>query len=436
MIDENRSVWLAGKPPYEPRPRLTTDTEADVVILGGGFTGVSTAWHLARRHPDRHIVLLEAKQLANGASGRNGGLMLNWIAGVHSPDPEHARRIYDTTQLGMSTIAEMIEDTGASVPHHRNGSLEVFTNPRRADEAAAHVAAYRAAGIPLEFLDRAELGSHVELEGAHGAVRDPASGHLDGVAFLRAMRAVLLARGVTICEDTPALRVVEGERVRVVTPSGEVRAKAVVLATGAYTPALGYFRSEVLPLSSLVIATEPLAPERWAELGYPGQSGFSDDLDRIAYGGMTSGGQLVFGGGSNRAYAYHFGGRTHHVRPPTRGYAAVARRLYRYLPRTEGLRITHRWTGTLSITLSRSCAMGVRGEHRNVFYAHGFSGHGIVMANLAGRVLADIYDDDDHRWRDLPFYMPRLWRFPPEPFKWLGYHAYTVFTGKSPRRSP
>lgn len=435
-MDENRALWMANKPPYEPTPPLSGDVQADVVVIGGGFTGVSTAWHLARRHPEKRVVLLEAQQLAHGASGRNGGLMLNWIAGVHSPDPEHARKIYDTTQEGMAIIEEMIATHGLDVPHHREGSLDVFTSARRAEEAAAYVESYRAAGIPLELLDEKALAPYVALEGAHGAVRDPRSGHLDGVAFLRAMRGVLLELGVGVHEGTRVSRIEEGARIRVETAHGTVTAGAIVLATGAYTPGLGYFKNEVLPLQSHVVATAPLARDAWAERGFPGAAGFADDLDRIAYGGMTTRGELVFGGGSNAAYAYLYGGRTHHDKPPAKGYAAVEACLHRYLPRAEDVPIAHRWSGTLSITLSRVPAMGVRGEHRNVYYAHGFSGHGIVMANLAGRVLADIYADDDERWRDMPFYMPRLWRFPPEPLKWIGYHAFTLLTGKSPRRSP
>ncbi len=433
LPDENTSLWMANKPPYARQPALRARITADVAIVGGGFTGVSTAWHLARRHPDKRIVLLEARQLAGGASGRNGGLMLNWIAGVHSPDPEHARRIYDVTQLGMAIIAEMIDRHALDVPHHRDGALEVFTDPRRADDAAARVEAYRAAGIPLSLLDGEALRRHLQLASARAAILDPRAGHLDGVAMLRAMRPVLLDLGVAIYEDTPVTRIDEGPRIAVATPDGRVDAGAVVLATGAYTPALGYFGDRMFPLLSHVVATAPQPAGVWADAGYPGHLGFSDDLDRIAYGGLTQNGALVFGGGSNGAYSYRYGGRTHAAAP--RGHRAVARRLHRYLPRTRDIPIAHRWTGALCITLSRVCAMGVRGAHRNVYYAFGFSGHGIVMAHLAGRVLADIHDGDDARWRDLPFFEPRLHRIPGEPLRWLGYHAFTLFTGRSPRRA-
>jgi glycine/D-amino acid oxidase-like deaminating enzyme len=434
-IDENRSVWVADKPPYEPLPPLRSEEKVDVVIVGGGFVGVSTAWHLARAQPDLRILLIEARELANGASGRNGGLMLNWVAGVHTPELEDAKRIYDVTQLGMEVIEEMIAEHDLDVPRHRRGSLEIFTHAELAEEAAERVAAYEEAGIPVQWLDRRALGEHVALEGARGAMFDPRSGHLDGVALLRGMRPVLVELGVAVHENTPALRIEEGKRIRVFTPEAEIDAGAVVLATGAYTPHLGYFRDRMFPLQSHVVATAPQSEDAWRRAGYPGSIGFSDDLDRIAYGCMTSRGELVFGGGSNAAYTYMFGGKTRHARPPERGYRAVEERLHSYLPRVADVPIRQRWSGTLGITMSRVCAMGARGEHRNVLYAFGFSGHGIVMANLAGRVLRDVYLGDDARWRDLPFFEPRLWPIPSEPFRWLGYHAFTIFTGRSPRRA-
>lgn len=426
QVDTNRSIWTLGKS-YAALPPLNADCTADVAIIGGGFTGVSTAWHLARQFPERRIVVLEARQLGNGGSGRNGGLMLSGINGVHSPDAEHARTMYDLTVEGMDLIESMIRDNGLDVPHHRDGAYEVFTSNARADEAGRWVEEARAAGIPLEFGDAA-----IDLEGAKGAVRDPNAGHLDGLALVRAMRPVLVDLGVGVYEDTPVLKVHEGGTIVLDTPHAQVRCGAIVLATNAYTPRLGYFKESILPLQSHLIATEARSPQQWEAMGWRGRSGFSDDLDRVAFGCMTSSGQVVFGGGSNRAYDYLIGGRTH--QPDTRrGSQAVEQRLRRYLPRAD-VPVAHRWTGTVASTLSRLCAMGVRGEHRNVYYAFGYSGHGVVMANLAGRILCDIYAGNDERWRNQPFYQPRMWPLPPEPLRWLGYKAYTIFTGRSPRK--
>jgi gamma-glutamylputrescine oxidase len=435
FVDDNRSVWWAGKAPYEPTAPLDRDVTADIAVIGGGFTGVSSAYHFARRFPEKRVLLLEATVLANGASGRNGGLMLNWINGAHATDPAVARRIYDTTKEGIDLIEALIREHELPVRYRREGCVEAFTDSRRADDAAREVERLAAAGIPLRFLSGNELYGRLRAEGVVGAVLDPTAGRIDGVDLVRAMRPVLEGLGVVIHERTPVIRVEEDKTIRLTTPRGTVRAGAIVLATNAYTPRLGYFKSGIFPLHSHVIATEPLSPSAWHDRGW-GQDldGFSDDLDRLAFGSMTSRGELVFGGGSNAAYGYSFGSDTRFSGSAEPAFEAIHRRLLSYLPRAHDVAIRHRWTGPVALTMSRVCTMGVRGAHRNVYFALGYSGHGITLANLAGRVLCDIYSGSDERWRGLPFYQQKLLYIPPEPFRFVGYHLYTSLTGRSPRR--
>lgn len=433
-MDANRSVWWANAAPLAPRPALRGDITADVAVIGGGFTGCSTAYHLARRFPERRIVLLEATQIAQGASGRNGGLMLNWINGVDPSDPERAAEIHRTTLGGIDGIARIIAEHGLDVAWRRDGAMTVFTDARRADAAAAEVEALRPAGVPVEFLSGAALRERCEMVGAPGAIFDPTEGHLDGVSYLRALLPVLVSLGVEVYEGTPVLRVEEGKSARLTTAGGSVRADAIVLATNVWTPKLGYFKGAIFPLHSHVIATEPRSAEAWGARGFGAWSGYDDDLDRIAYACFSNRGELVFGGGSNGAYDYLFGSKLAWHDRVTGGHGAVERRLLGYHPGVGDVPIARRWTGTLGITLDRVCAMGVRGEYRNVYYALGYSGHGITLANLAGEVLCDVYSGADERWRGLPFYQPRMHYIPPEPFRWVGYQVFTRLTGRSPRR--
>jgi gamma-glutamylputrescine oxidase len=432
-LDDNRSSWLAGLAPYRPSPPLRGAVTAEVAVVGGGFTGVSTAWHLSRRFPDRRVVLLEARALANGASGRNGGQALTGINGVPVDTPELARRVYETTRDGIDLIESLVGRYRLDAGFSRRGCLEVHTDPGGAAAAAARVERLGALGVPVRWLPGADTG----VRGAHGAVLDPAGARVNGAALLRGLRPVLDAQGVAVYEQTPVQRIGEGSTIRLTTPRGEVRARTVVLATNAYTPALGYFRAGILPLHSHVVATAPLPDAVWQRLGWGAHDGFSDDLERIAYGCRTADGRLVFGGGDNAAYAYRFGGHPVFPRSPernARAFAAIERRLLAYFPALAGTPIEYRWTGTIAITFDRVCSMGVTGRHRNVYYALGYSGHGVALAMLAGRVLADLYAGDHERWRDLPFYRKRLPRLPPEPLRWLGYQAYTRLTGRSPRR--
>lgn len=434
LFDDNQSVWLLGKTAYQPAPALDRDLELDVAIVGGGFTGVSTAYHLSERSPELGIGLFEARQLANGASGRNGGQMLNWVHGVDDRDLEAARRVYDTTSDGIAGILEVIHKHGLDVPHRRDGHLDVLTNARNAESAQAEVEELNRAGIPLRYLDPREAREQIELEGIVGAVLDPGGGQLDGVAFIRALRPVLESRGVRIFESTPILRIREGRTVELEAERARVRAKAIVLGTNAYTPHLGYFRGGLFPLHSHVIALAgPEDDGAWAARGWKQSSAFTDDRGRLAYATLTVAGQLLFGGGSNDAYDYVFGNGTGLGPPPERAVRACHRQLLDYLPRTKGLPLARKWSGPVALTLSRLPTMGVRGVHRNVFFALGFSGHGVTLANLAGRVLTDLYSGDAERWRGLPFFEQRLRFIPPEPFRWMGYQVVTRLTGRSPR---
>lgn len=426
-FDENVSAWARGKPPDTPGAPLRGARTLDVAIIGGGFTGCAVARTLAARHPGLGIGLLEACSLGNGASGRNGGMVLNWVNGHASEDPDELNRVFSVTKSGIDLVAERAPE-GA---FQRGGCLEVYTSPARAEKAARRAAFLQQAGIPVRWLDRAELGERLRLRGAEGALLDPTAGVLDGVAFLRAERPRLLAAGVEVFEGTPVERVDVGRPHRLSTPEGEVRAPVLVLATNAWTPKLGFFRDGILPLHSHVRATGPLSAEQRAAMGWSEVGAFSDDMDRISYASLSPSAGLLFGGGSNASYAYPYGGPTVFPGDRAPGLQAVEARLRAYLPEVPPTPI--HWTGTLGVTLSRVCTMG-RMEP-GILYALGFSGHGVALGNLAGEVLADLHDKEDGRWIGLPFYQQRLLPIPPEPFRWLGYQVFTRLTGRSPRRS-
>jgi glycine/D-amino acid oxidase-like deaminating enzyme len=422
------SVWVAESEAPRLTPRLAGRLSADIAVIGGGFTGVSTAWELRQRHPELGVVLLEARGLGHGASGRNGGQVLHWINGVEPTTPESLRRIHAVTQMGIDRAEQLAARFAPPGTFRRQGCLEVYTESRRAEQAHARVEVAQAAGIAAQFLPASAL----TIRGACGAILDPLAGRLNGFALLQAMRPALRDAGVVVHEHTRVVRVRPGREVVIETDGGEVRARAVVLATNAYTPALGFFRNGILPLHSHVLATAPLD---WSRVGWGDWDGFTDDLDRIAYACRTPGGRLLFGGGGNPAYTYRFGGAlavdTHAGDAAERFMRAA---MTGYFPALANAAIEHRWSGALAITLDRICSMGVGGEHRNVYHALGYSGHGVSLALLAGRVLADLYDDNHEEWRDLPFYQKRLLPLPPEPLRWIGYQAYTRVTGRSPRK--
>jgi gamma-glutamylputrescine oxidase len=419
-FDDNASAWLAGAPPDEPAPPLARDLTVDIAIIGGGFTGVSTAYHLASRHPELGIALLEARQLGNGASGRNGGLVLNGIT-VLDFDPDVAAREHAITRGAIDAIADLIREHALPVRFQRTGCLRVATTPESAEAAHAEVEALAARGVPVRYVPAAEL----PVRGGHGGIFDPTEATIAGIDLVRAMRPLLVARGVQIFEGTHVTKIRERETLELVTSGGTVRARTLVLATSGYTPRLGYFTTGLLPVISHVIATEPVP----ADVALP-ETGFFDDLPRLGYASITPDRRVVFGGGTTAAYAYRFGNRTGD--PGPFDDAPLRATLAGYLPQLAAIPIAHRWSGPLDLTLVRHCAIGVLRER--IYYALGYSGHGITLANLAGRVLVDLYDDHHEPWRDCAFYMKRPSGIPPEPLRWLGYQLYTRITGRSPWR--
>jgi gamma-glutamylputrescine oxidase len=431
-FDDNAAVWLAGAADDTPAPPLAKDITVDVAIIGGGFTGVSTAYHLSRRNPKLGIALVEAKRLGNGASGRNGGMMLNGIS--LTGDIDEIAREYAVTNEAMDSLEALIRDDKLRVRYRRDGCFMVLTTQASAEAAHAETEALAARGIPLRFFRPDELGDRLRTRDIAGAVFDPGEGILNGVDLIRAMRPLLA--GVQIYEGTVVQRVREGKVIELVTPGGTIRANAIVLATNGYTPRLGYFTTGILPVISHVVATDPL-PRETIERGFGSVAGFSDDLPRLAYAGIDPEGRLVFGGGTNAAYGYRLGNATTYAAQlGDTATHALRGSLARYFPELADVEIRHRWSGPLGLTLARHCAMGVRGAHRNVYYALGYSGHGVVLANLAGRVLADLYAGNHDPWRDCPFYMKSPSGIPPEPMRWIGYHIYTKLTGRSPWKRP
>lgn len=427
--DDNRSVWTVGAVPDQPAPPLAGDLTVDVAIIGGGFTGVSSAYHLSRQTPGLGIALLEARSLGNGASGRSGGMMLTGIR--PDPDTDAAVSEHELTERAIDDLLALVREHGLAVRHRREGSLRVTTTQEAAEAAHAAAEAMAARGVRVRFVPAAELGELLRARGVTGAVFDPAEGVLNGVDLIRAMRPLLMGQGVRIFEGTPVTRVRQGAVVELETPGGTVRARAVVLATNGYTPRLGFFRTGILPVISHVIATGPL-PDGARARGFGTATAFSDDLPRLAYASVDTDGRVIFGGGTNTAYGYRFGNRTAvAARPDDRAARALRRSLDAYFPDLAEAPVEHRWSGPLGVTLARHCGIGVMGSHDNIYYGVGYSGHGIVLGNLAGRVIADLHAGEHDRWRSYCFYNYRPRGIPVEPMRWIGYHAYTRLTGRS-----
>jgi gamma-glutamylputrescine oxidase len=428
------SAGMAGAPLSLPLRGLQ---RADVAIVGGGFAGMSTAYHLARRFPQRRIVLLEGARCGYGASGRNGGFAdpgtpgLEWV--YASFGPEAGRAYYDATLLGLEQIRAFGREHGVDCDFEPNGSLELATEAAQMEELARTHARSQRMGLPTELLDATAVRKAIRSERFVGALRLPGPAILNPAKLALGMRRILESLGVVISERSKVLRIDPGTKVRITTEYAEVEAPQAVVTVNGYAPRLGLFGDRLLPLCNYVCATEPLSAAQRSSLGWAGREGLSDARVQFMYLRLTRDDRIVFGGESA---PYFYGGS-----PSTGVYRPSIERLQRSLletfPQLEGIRFTHTWGGTMGFTRDFVPSIGPLEGAPNVFYACGFNGEGVVMTQLAGRILAHLVAGDRNRLTSLPIVGKRMPYLGPEPLRSIAvrlYERWLDWEGRSPVR--
>jgi glycine/D-amino acid oxidase-like deaminating enzyme len=439
------SFWYANTGVPAPREPLPGDTAADVCVVGGGYTGLWTAYYLKKAVPFLRIVVLESRFCGYGASGRNGGWLYNGIAGRDRYAKLHGHDAAVRLQRAMNdTVDEVIrvaEEEGIDADIHKGGVLEVARNPAQ----LARLKAFHEAETAFGEKDRLLLGAaqtaeRIRVVGTVGGTWTPHGARIHPVKLVRGLAAAVEALGVVIHEST---RVTEIRPKGAVTPYGTVRAPYVLRCTEGFTAGIKGQRRSWLPMNSSVIVTEPLPPEVWDTIGWAGRETLGDMAHAYVYAQRTADDRIALGG---RGVPYRFGSRTDNDgRTQEATVAALREVLVRFFPATAGVAIDHAWSGVLgvprdwcaSVELDRSTGLG---------WAGGYVGSGVATANLAARTLRDLVRLDSGQGgatelTGLPWVGHRVRRWEPEPLRWLGvrglYAAYRAADGRErAARSP
>jgi glycine/D-amino acid oxidase-like deaminating enzyme len=410
--DLSVSYWQSALGPAAGYLALPGDRSVDVAIVGGGYTGLWTAYYLALADPGLRIAVLEASSVGFGASGRNGGwcsaqlpVPLDALARRHGRDAAVAmyRELARTVdEVGRAAAAE-----GIDCSYAKGGTIALARTPAQLRRArSAH-------GLDETFLDADAARAICGASGVRGATFSPHCAALQPAALVRGLASAVARRGVAIHEGTRALALRPGE---VVTDRGVVRASVVVRALEGFTSALPGFRRALAPVYSLMIVTEPLPAAAWDRIGLARRETFTDQRNLIVYGQRTADDRLAFGG---RGAPYHFGSR---VRPTYDRVPAVFEQLRRGLTEMFGVAapIAYRWGGPLGIARDWMPSVGLRD---GLAWAGGYVGDGVAAANLAGRTLADLIVGADSDLTHLPWVGHRSRRWEPEPLRWLGINT-------------
>lgn len=420
------SHWFTELP--RPRPALPGDRDADVCIVGAGYTGLWTAYYLKQADPSLRITVLEARFAGFGASGRNGG----WLSGLA---PGHRGLL--AKKYGRGAVVAWQQTLNAAVDEViavalrenidadivKGGSLDVARNAAQAGRLRAGVDEDRQWGIDgIELLTAAEAAARVRIDSAVLGSFNPHCARIQPAKLARGLADVVERLGVTIYEQTPVTAISAG---RAQTPMGVVRAPIVLRATEGFTARMAGLRRRWLPMNSAMIATEPMPQAIWARIGWEGRETVGDLAHGFFYAQRTADDRIAIGG---RAVPYRYASgidRDGGVDAGTIDY--LTRVLNTVLPQTRGVPIAHGWCGVLAVPRDWSAGVSLD-PVTGLGEAGGYVGHGVTATNLAGRTLTDLVLKRSTPLTALPWvgHHSRTWE--PEPFRWLGVRGmYTAY---------
>jgi glycine/D-amino acid oxidase-like deaminating enzyme len=426
------SLWWEAIPvPLPPRPALTEDLDVDVCIVGAGFTGLWTAHALVQADPSLRIAVLEREVAGFGASGRNGG----WCSALFATSDAALARQHgpDAMQAMRRAMQETVDIVGASAASEgidcqfvKGGSIDLVRSEAQRARAMDEVDESRALGFTendLRWLGPDEARDVIGATGVLGATFTPHCAVVQPALLARGLADAVERRGVHLYEHTEVLSIdagVAGDPPSVRTRGGTVRAEYVVRATEAWTPTLPGLERTIVPVYSLMVATEPLGAEFWAEAGLDHRTTFADHRHMIIYGQRTADDRIAFGG---RGAPYHYGST---ISPRFDSEPAVHELLRRTLaelfPQVADARFTHAWGGPLGIPRDWHSSVGLD-RATGLAWAGGYVGDGVSTTNLAGRTLADLITGADTALTRLPWVGHVSPRWEPEPLRWLGVNA-------------
>ncbi len=419
---------LGGQP--VARAPLPGPREADIAIVGAGFTGLWSAYYLKRAQPSLRIVVLEREVAGFGASGRNGG----WVSGFFSGRPAVYERRGGPSGLAAMQRAmfETVDEVGRVIAEHgidadyvKAGQLTVALGGAQAQRQREQVRRARHAGLherDLRALSAEQLAERIRVAGAAGATFSPHVARVHPAKLLRGLAAAVEALGVSIHEGTP---VSEISAHRALTPFGALSARWVVRATEGYTSELRGCRRALVPMNSSMIVSEPLASSAWEEIGWSGRELLADNAHAYVYLQRTEDGRIAIGG---RGVPYRFGSRTDgRGETAASTVASLREKLRSMFPASGATPIEHAWSGVLGVP--RDWCPSVSADPRSgIAWAGGYVGEGVAAANLAGRTLSDLLLGRETALSALPWVGHRPARWEPEPLRWVGIRgAYWLY---------
>jgi glycine/D-amino acid oxidase-like deaminating enzyme len=418
-----RTYWSDAGDAPAPRPSLVGTRDADLVIVGGGFTGLWTAIHAKEENPDRDVVVLEAETVGFGASGRNGGFVdASLTHGLDNGMRHFPGELARLQRLGLDNLAGIagtLGRYGIEADWDARGMLYVATQPHQLDSLGEQAGLLNSHGETATVLDAEQARAEVNSPTYLGAcLRSTGKATVHPVRLAWGLRRAAESLGVSVYEHSPVRRLrAAGAGVCAQTPYGTVRAAKAVVGTSAYPPPLRAIRRYVAPVYDYVIVTEPLSAAQLAAVGWDRRLPIADSGNQFHYYRLLPDNRVLWGGYD--AIYYYGGDVGAHRDQRAASFATLARHFFATFPQLDGVRFTHRWGGPID-TCTRFCATFGTALHGRAAYAVGYTGLGVAATRFGARVALDLVDGADTERTRLSMVRSKAIPFPPEPLRWAG----------------
>ena len=434
----SKSYWLSTRD-YTPGRPLSGDLDVDVAIVGGGFTGLSTAYHLKREDPALRIALLESEVIGFGASGRNGGFNMTLFGltlGITALrfGRRNAREAHLYMEKAVDLLRDLVAELALDCDYEHPGFLRVATSEKYKARIQEEIELAHRLGLSgIEWLERDQLEREVRSPLYLGAWWEPRCGILNPAKLAWSWRDVITAMGVAVYEQSPVAGISRQKgNVVLDTAQGRVRAEKVVLATNAWSHFFPALRTKQIPVWTHIVLTEPISEAAFKEIGWRNRQGIEDARNLVHYYRLTADNRLLMGG---RDVSLALSGdpkdmdRDHN--PATfAGLKADVRQLF---PALQDIRFTHEWGGPVSVPLDMAPALGYLGD-KNVVYSLGCVGHGVSLTHLNGRTLCDMLLERKTELTDVFFVNRRTLPWPPGLLRNLAVKAIMGYMHWEDRR--
>jgi len=419
-------VWYddSGKP--DPVAPLESDARCQLLIVGGGFTGLWAALQAKERMPDLDIILVEQTTIGDGASGRNGGFLEATLThGATNADyhfPGEKQRLHELGEQNLREFLETLERYQIDAQYEKTGVMSVATDAAMVPELREQYEAEKAAGSDVLWYDqdgiREQVNSPTYLAGLWR--RDGQNGVVHPGRLCWGLKKTILSLGVRIFENTPVRDLnPEGDGMRTTCEGGTIRSDNVLLATNAFRSSMAQIRKQVVPVWDYQIATEPLNEEQLAAIGWgKSRHAMSDEVNMFHYYRLTKDNRITWGGGGS--VCYYYGGRTDHGVADDRGrFEKLAKEFLETFPQLEGVKFTHRWSGIIA-TSTRFCMVPGTAHDGRVAWSVGYTGLGVGATRFGARIGLELLGYQPSDVLDMKFVKRKAINWFPEPIRWIG----------------